>query len=44
MGLLAQGATSVEILEEYDELTAEDLRACFSSRQNRSVKLTLCPL
>jgi uncharacterized protein (DUF433 family) len=29
LGLLAQGATSVEILEEYDELTAEDLRACF---------------
>lgn len=29
LGLLAQGMTSVEILEEYDGLTAEDLRACF---------------
>ncbi len=29
LGLLAHGATSVEILEEYDGLTAEDLRACF---------------
>ena len=29
LGLLAHGATSAEILEEYDGLTAEDLRACF---------------
>ena len=29
LGLLAQGATSTEILEEYKGLTAEDLRACF---------------
>lgn len=29
LGLPAQGATSVEILEECDKLTAEDLRACF---------------
>lgn len=29
LGLLAQGATSTEILEEYEGLTAEDLRACF---------------
>ena len=29
LGLLAQGADLAEILEEYDGLTAEDLRACF---------------
>jgi uncharacterized protein (DUF433 family) len=29
LGLLAQGATPAEILEEYDGLTPEDLQACF---------------
>ncbi|MGZ8246360.1 DUF433 domain-containing protein [Methylomagnum sp.] len=29
LGLLAQGATTDEILEEYEGLTAEDIRACF---------------
>lgn len=29
LGLLAQGATSAEILAEYEGLTAEDLQACF---------------
>lgn len=29
LGLLAQGATPAEILEEYDGLTSEDLQACF---------------
>jgi uncharacterized protein (DUF433 family) len=29
LGLLAQGATPEEILEEYDGLTPEDLQACF---------------
>jgi uncharacterized protein (DUF433 family) len=28
LGLLAQGATPAEILEEYDGLTPEDLQAC----------------
>jgi uncharacterized protein (DUF433 family) len=29
LGLLAQGVTPAEILEEYDGLTPEDLQACF---------------
>lgn len=29
LGLLAQGATPGEVLEEYDGLTQEDLQACF---------------
>jgi len=29
LGLLGQGATPTEILEEYDGLTPEDLQACF---------------
>jgi uncharacterized protein (DUF433 family) len=29
LGLFASGATSAEILEEYDGLTAADLQACF---------------
>ncbi|MGZ8218769.1 DUF433 domain-containing protein [Methylomagnum sp.] len=29
LGLLAQGTTTDEILEEYEGLTAEDIRACF---------------
>lgn len=29
LGLLAHGATTDEILEEYEGLTAEDIRACF---------------
>lgn len=29
LGLLAQGATTDEILEEYEGLTDEDIRACF---------------
>lgn len=29
LGLLAQGATHAEILEEYDGLEQEDLLACF---------------
>ncbi len=29
LGLLAQGATPEEILEEYDGLTPADLQACF---------------
>ncbi len=28
LGLMAQGATPAEILEEYDGLTPEDLKAC----------------
>lgn len=29
LNLFAHGATSAEILEEYEGLTAEDLQACF---------------
>lgn len=29
LGLFAQGATSTEILDEYEGLTQEDLQACF---------------
>jgi uncharacterized protein (DUF433 family) len=29
LGLLAQGATQAEILDEYEGLTPEDLQACF---------------
>lgn len=29
LGLFAQGATSTEILDEYEGLTLEDLQACF---------------
>ena len=29
LGLLAQGATLAEVLEEYEGLTPEDLQACF---------------
>lgn len=34
LGLLARGATIEEVLEEYDGLTPEDIRACllFASR------------
>ena len=30
MGLLAQGATFAEIIEEYEGLTREDIQACLS--------------
>ena len=29
LGLLAQGATPTEILDEYEGLTQEDIQACF---------------
>ncbi len=30
IGLLAQGWTTAQILQEYDQLTSEDIRACLA--------------
>ena len=42
LNLLAHGATTEEILEEYEGLKPEDIQACFLLRQNRSVILSSC--
>jgi len=38
---LAEGMTQVEILEDFPELTGEDIRACLSFAADREHNLTL---
>ena len=44
LGLLAQGATHAEILEEYDGLEQEDLLACFLFATKLLENTTFMPL
>jgi uncharacterized protein (DUF433 family) len=44
LGLLAQGADPAEILEEYDGLTPEDLRACFLFATKSLSEMVFMPL
>jgi uncharacterized protein (DUF433 family) len=44
LGLLAQGADSAEILEEYEWLTPEDLRACFLFATKSLSEMVFMPL
>jgi uncharacterized protein (DUF433 family) len=41
---LAGGMTEAEILEDFSELTAEDIRACLTFVADREKKLFLAPL
>lgn len=40
LNLLAHGATTTEVLLEYDRLTEEDIRACFLFATKSKVKQT----
>lgn len=44
LGLLAQGMTTDEILQEYNKLTNEDILACFTFAQNALANTTFAPL
>ncbi|MBD2654340.1 DUF433 domain-containing protein [Synechocystis sp. FACHB-383] len=41
---LAGGMTEVEILEDFSELTQEDIKACLAFAADREKKLFLAPL
>jgi uncharacterized protein (DUF433 family) len=41
---LAGGMTEAEILEDFSELTSEDIRACLTFAADREKKLFLAPL
>lgn len=41
---LAGGMTEAEILEDFSELTAEDIRACLAFAADREKKLFVAPL
>jgi uncharacterized protein (DUF433 family) len=43
LNLLAHGATTEEILAEYQGLKPEDIQACFYLLQSRSARQILCP-
>jgi len=44
LGLLAQGATFNEILQEYDGLTSEDIQACFLFATKSLESIVFMPL
>lgn len=44
LGLLAQGMTPEEILQEYKNLTKEDILACFSFARDTLSDTTFAPL
>ncbi len=44
LGLLAQGADSAEILEEYEGLTPEDIRACLLFATKSLSEMVFMPL
>ena len=44
LNLLAHGATNAEILEEYDGLVEEDIRACFLFAENALKDSAFMPL
>ena len=44
LGLLAHGATTTEILEEYEGLTQEDIQACFLFATKALENTTFMPL
>ena len=44
LGLLAQGADPAEILEEYEGLAPEDLRACFLFATKSLSEMVFIPL
>lgn len=41
---LASGMTETEILEDFSELTAEDIKACLAFAADREKKLFVAPL
>jgi uncharacterized protein (DUF433 family) len=41
---LAGGMTETEILEDFSELTAEDIKACLAFAADREKKLFVAPL
>lgn len=44
LNLLAHGATQAEILEEYEGVTAEDIRACLLFAENALKDTSFMPL
>ena len=44
LGLLAQGAAAEEVLQEYDGLTIEDIRACLLFAKKSLESTTFMPL
>jgi uncharacterized protein (DUF433 family) len=44
LGLLAHGATAAEILEEYEGLTQEDIRACLLFARRSLPEATFLPV
>jgi uncharacterized protein (DUF433 family) len=44
VGLLAQGMTTQEILQEYTKLTKEDILACLTFAHNALADTTFAPL
>lgn len=44
LGLLAHGATNIEILEEYEGLVQEDIQACFLFATKTLENTTFMPL